>query len=178
MTRNSEGRARAGRNSEMEQIERGWRELQGLVESLGPGGLELKGSGTWAVKDHLVHIAAWELSLLGLLNGEDRRTAMGVPGVAEDTDAINEAVWLKHRNETVDQALAFSRSTHEALVERLGEMSDADLRRSYNHYQPNDPRDPNDDRPVVEWVGGNTYEHYAEHSGWIDQLVRESRAAR
>src|SRR5207249_3693099 len=65
-----------------------------------------------------------------------------------------------------------------AQGQRLGEMSDADLRRSYNHYQPNDPRDPNDDRPVVEWVGGNTYEHYAEHIGWIDQLVRESRAER
>jgi hypothetical protein len=103
---------------------------------------------------------------------------MGVPGVSEETDAINEAVWLKHRQETADEALGFSRRTHEALMERLRAMSDADLRRSYNHYQPNDPRDPGDDRPVVEWVAGNTYDHYAEHIGWINQLIKESRAAR
>ena len=110
----------------------------------------------------------------GLLNGEDRLTAMHVPGARDDTDAINEAVWLVHRDETADEALAFSRRTHEALMDRLRKMSDADLRHSYNHYQPNDPRDSRDDRPVVEWVAGNTYEHYAEHIGWINQLVQSS----
>jgi hypothetical protein len=28
------------------------------------------------------------------------------------------------------------------------------------------------------WVGGNTYEHYAEHVDWINQLISESSAAR
>jgi hypothetical protein len=165
-------------NAEIEPIEKGWRDLVALIDSLGNEGLELKGDDRWAVKDHLAHIAAWEMSLLGLIDGEDRRTAMGVPGAAEDTDSLNEAIWLAHRHESADQALAFSRASHEKLMGRLGAMSDADLRHSYNHYQPNDPRDPNDDRPVVEWVAGNTYEHYAEHIGWIDQIVKESRASR
>ena len=55
-------------------------------------------------------------------------------------------------------------------------MSDADFELSYNHYQPNQPRDPSDDRPALEWVAGNTWEHYAEHVDWINQL-RESKAA-
>jgi len=29
----------------------------------------------------------------------------------------------------------------------------------------------------MEWVAGDTYEHYAEHIGWINQLM-ESSAAR
>ena len=165
-------------NQEIEPIEKAWNELAALVDTLGTEKLELTGSGRWAVKDHLAHIAAWELSLIGLLNGEDRLTAMGVPGAGEDTDAINEAIWLAHRHDSAEQALALSRGTHAALMERLGATSDADLRRSYNHYQPNDPRDPGDDRPVVEWVAGNTYEHYAEHAGWIDQIIKESSAAR
>lgn len=165
-------------NSEIEPIEKAWLELIAVVDGLGGAGLELKGSGQWAVKDHLVHIGAWELSLLGLLDGEDRRTAMGVPAVPEDTDAINEAVWLAHRDETSEEAIAFSRESHVRLMRRLGTMTDADLRRSYNHYQPNDPRDPGDDRPVVEWVAGNTYEHYAEHIRYIDQLVKDSSASR
>jgi uncharacterized damage-inducible protein DinB len=165
-------------NKEIEPIEKGWNELSALVDPLGDEGLELKGSGRWAVKDHLAHIAAWELSLLALLDGEDLRTAMGVPGVAEDTDSLNEAIWLAHRHETAEQARAFSRESHARLMRRLGTMTDADLRRSYNHYQPNDPRDPGDDRPVVEWVAGDTYEHYAEHIGYIHEIVKDSSAAR
>jgi uncharacterized damage-inducible protein DinB len=165
-------------NAEIAPIAKGWSELTALIDTLGPSDLELKGSGRWAVKDHLFHIAAWELSLLALLDGEDLRSAMGVPGAAEDIDSLNEAVWLAHRDETAEQARDFSRASHEKLTRRLEAMSDADLRRSYNHYQPNDPRDPGDDRPVVEWVAGDTYEHYAEHRSYIDQIVKESRAAR
>lgn len=165
-------------NAEIGPIEKGWRELTSLVDSLGDEALDLKGDGQWAVKDHLVHIAAWELSLLGLLDGEDQRTAMGVPGVAGDMDAINEAVWLAHRDQSSEQAVAFLHESHERLMGRLRGMTDADLRRSYNHYQPNDPRDPGDDRPVVEWVAGDTYEHYAEHMAYIRGIVRDSSAAR
>jgi len=157
-------------NQEVEPIEKGWSELTALVESLGPAGLEKTGGGQWAVKDHLVHIAAWELSLLALLEGHDRKKAMGVPNASDETDDINEAVWLLHRHQTPEQVLAFSRDSHAAMLKRLREMSDADLRRSYNHYQPNDPRDPGDDRPVVEWVAGNTYDHYAEHIGYIKAI--------
>ena len=39
------------------------------------------------------------------------------------------------------------------------------------------PRAASDDRPVLDWVAGNTYEHYAEHISWINQLI-ESSAAR
>ena len=51
-------------NQEIEPIEKGWSALTALVDSLGPGDLELKGDGQWAVKDHLAHIAAWEQSLI------------------------------------------------------------------------------------------------------------------
>ena len=54
-------------------------------------------------------------------------------------------------------------------------MSDADLRKPYSHFQPKDPEKKG---PVIGWVAGNTYEHYAEHIGWIDQLLKESSAAR
>lgn len=164
-------------NQEIEPIDKAWQELTAVVDSVGAAGLDVKGGEQWAVKDHLVHIAAWELSLIALLDGQDRKKAMGVPDAADDTDTINEAVWLLHRQETADQVMAFSRDTHAALMSRLRAMSDADLRRSYNHYQPNDPRDPHDDRPVVDWVAGNTYDHYAEHVALINQLI-ESSAAR
>jgi Protein of unknown function (DUF1706) len=165
-------------NSVLDPIEKSWQELSALVDSLGPEGLTITGADGWAIKDHLIHIAAWEHSLIALLEGADRRTAMGVgPGV-DETDAINDAVWSMHRDMTPDQALDYFRQTHAVLIKLLGTMSDADLQLPYNHYQPNDPRDPGDNRPALDWVAGNTYDHYAEHVDWINQLVKDSSAAR
>ncbi len=102
---------------------------------------------------------------------------MGVGHDVDETDAINAAVWSLHREKTPEQALAYFRQTHALLMKLLNTLSDEDLKRPYNDYQPNDPRDPKDDRPALDWVAGNTYEHYAEHIAWINQLI-ESRAAR
>lgn len=166
------------RNSAVEPIEKSWSELNALVDSLGPRGLTMSGADGWAVKDHLIHIAAWEHSLQALIEGNDRREAMGVgPGIAE-TDAINAAVWSMHRSKTPEQALDYFHQTHALLMKRLGSMSDADLNLPYNHYQPNEPRDEGDNRPALDWVAGNTYEHYAEHIQWINQLIKESSPAR
>src|SRR5207245_25524 len=82
----------------------------------------ISGADGWAVKDHLVHIAAWEHSLLALLEGADRRTAMGVGREAEDTDSINAAVWSLHRSKTPEQALAYFRETHSLLMKLLATM--------------------------------------------------------
>ncbi len=165
-------------NSVLEPIEKSWNELNHLVESLGPIGLTMIGPDGWAVKDHLVHVAAWEHSLLALLDGSDRAAAMGVGPEVSETDSINAAVWSLHREKTPEQALAYFRQTHALLMKLLGGMSDADLKLPYNHYQPDDPRDPSDDRPALDWVAGNTYEHYAEHIGWINHLMSESSASR
>ena len=164
-------------NQVVDRIDERWRELNGIVDSLGPHGLVITGADGWAVKDHLVHIAAWEHSLLALLDGTDRRLAMGVGREAGDTDAINGEVWSLHRAKTPEQALDYFRRTHDLLMRRLRGMSDADLQLTYNHYQPSEPRDTDDDRPVIDWVAGNTYDHYAEHIAWISQLI-ESSAAR
>ncbi len=165
-------------NSVVEPIERSWTELNALIDSLGPSGLLITGPDGWAVKDHLVHIAAWEHSLIALFEGADRASAMGITRGVSDTDAINAMVWAMHRDKTPEEALTYFHQTHELLMKQLKTMSDDDLQLSYNHYQPNDPRDPKDDRPALDWVAGNTFEHYAEHISWIGQLVSDSSAAR
>jgi Protein of unknown function (DUF1706) len=166
------------RNSVLEPVEVGWRELDALVESLGPAGLLVTGADGWAVKDHLAHIAAWEQSLVALFAGTDRAAAMGVTETEGGTDALNDQIWKLHRDRTPEETLAYLRQTHEALMKRLSGMSDADLELSYNHYQPNDPRDPSDDRPAVDWVASNTWEHYAEHVAWIQAMLKDRSASR
>ena len=165
-------------NSVVQSIDESWSELVALVDSLGANGLTVVGADGWAVKDHLIHIAAWEQSVIALLQGGDRWAAMGVERDLQGVDAINDALWAMHRAMTPEQALDYSRKTHTLLMNVLRALSDGDLKQSYNHYQPHDPRDASDDRPALDWVTGNTFEHYAEHIGWIRQLVKESSAAR
>ncbi len=165
-------------NGVTEPIEESWKQLTALVESLGPDDLTLKGPDGWAVKDHLAHIAAWEASLIGLLEGADRATAMGLAANGdEETDQLNDEIWHLHRDKSPEEALTYFRDTHVALMRVLGKLSDDDLQRPYNDYQPNDPRDPDDNRPALDWVAGNTWEHYDEHREWVVQLIKDSRAA-
>jgi hypothetical protein len=166
-------------NSVVEPIEKSWHELTGLVESLGRDKLALRGADGWTVKDHLDHVAAWEKSLIALLDGSNRAAAMGIAASGDEgTDVINDAIWKMHREESPEQALAYFHDTHKELMRLLRKLSDADLQKPYNDYQPNDPRDPDDNRPALDWVAGNTWEHYAEHIEWISQLVNESSAER
>ena len=163
-------------NAEMELIDAAWKRLSDLVATLGPERLMAKAGDGWTVKDHLAHIGAWEHSLIGLIEGQDRLEAMGIhEAVEENTDVVNDAVYKLHQHETASQALEYFRDSHEQMIAVVGKLTDADLAKPYSHYQPSDP---DEKRPVRGWVAGNTYEHYAEHIDWIHQLIKESSAAR
>ena len=163
-------------NSEMPRIEASWNQLVELVNQVqDAGGLTRAGADGWSVKDHLAHIGAWEHSLLALIEGRDRPSGMGLTEPSEEIDVVNEAVRKLHDSDTPEEALGYFRDSHAQLVGALGKLSDADLEKPYSHYQPGDPDEM---RPVAGWVAGNTYEHYAEHIAWINQLLSESSAAR
>jgi len=158
-------------NSEVSRVDSAWNELSALIEKLGPDRLMAKAGDGWTVKDHVAHIGAWEHSLRGLIEGEDRLKAMGVhEPLEENTDVVNDAVFKLHEHETSAEALEYFRNSHAQLMAVLDKLSDADLAKPYSHYQPSDP---DEKRPVRGWVAGNTYEHYAEHVEWINQLLSQ-----
>jgi len=158
-------------NSEVSRVDSAWNELSALIEKLGPDRLMARAGDGWTVKDHVAHIGAWEHSLRGLIEGEDRLKAMGVhEPLEENTDVVNDAVFKLHEHETSAEALAYFRDSHAQLMAILDKLSEADLARPYSHYQPSDP---DEKRPVRGWVAGNTYEHYAEHVEWINQLLSQ-----
>jgi hypothetical protein len=72
------------------RLDTAWNELDGLVRGIQVGARIAPGTDGWAIKDHLVHIAAWEQSLLALLEGRDRDSAMGLGYV--DTEGTDERV--------------------------------------------------------------------------------------
>ena len=63
-------------------------ELVDLIATIDEADLSAPGpEGGWAIKDHLVHIGAWEHWLLALFDGRDRLAAMGAAGVDREIDA-------------------------------------------------------------------------------------------
>lgn len=156
-----------------ERVDVAWTDLWELVEPMGPETLATTGPDGWAVNDHLAHVAAWEQSLLAIFDGRDRIEAMGLKDVEHDTDAINAAVWELHHARSSEDAVKFFRDTHARLMARLESLDDEGLQLPYSHYQPASKGEETSDLPVIEWIAGNTYEHYLEHIDWIKNLISQ-----
>jgi hypothetical protein len=167
------------RDEAFDRIERSWRPLDELAGRLDSDRLQtLVSDGWWTVKDHLIHLAAWEDSLLALLDSRDRAAAMGAPGLENaGTDAINAAVQMQHRDDVPEEAVSRFRETHRRLLDRLRGLSDEDLSRPYSYYQP-DADGLDDGEPVSGWVAGNTFEHYDEHLAYIRAALERAPHSR
>lgn len=149
--------------------------LEETVGRLSDARMARPGPDGWSAKDHLAHVAIWEESLLALLEGRDREAAMGLePTPTWDLDAANAAIYERHRGLSLSTVRDLSQETHARVLAALARLTDADLLRPYAHYQPNDP--PHNPKPVIGWIDGNTWEHYAEHARWIDAMMASPAA--
>jgi hypothetical protein len=152
------------------RVESGWHELDGLARGLDAEGLSLPRSPDgWAVKDHLVHVAAWEHWLLALFERRDKLAAMGAASATKEIDSVNDIVYNNHRDDSVDEALGYFRESHERLMEALRRQSTEDFERPYKTFF--DAGEESDEQPVLVAVAANTYDHYAEHVGWIKEQL-------
>ncbi|MBA3944759.1 MAG: ClbS/DfsB family four-helix bundle protein [Herpetosiphonaceae bacterium] len=154
-------------------IDQGWSHLEQTIHSLNDSQLTtLRDTQGWSVKDHLVHITAWEQSLLALLEGRNRDQAMGLDDTQNrsmESDEVNNIIYQHNRERSLADVQAALERSHAEVVAAISGLSDADLRKPYSHYQPDDL--PSNSDPVVGWIIGNTYEHYDEHAAWIQTLA-------
>ena len=58
------------------------------------------------------------------------------------------------------------------MLDALAPLSDEDLQRPYSDFDPAATQGA--DRPIIGWIVGDTYDHYDEHRGWIEELLRAS----
>ena len=119
--------------------------------------------GSWSTKDILAHVAAWQQILLGFHIGR-QPFEQAAPGIAasyltDDVDTINEALYQRDRERPLAEVLDAFRRSHQQALATIESMSEADLFRSYT--PPG--RDPSDGGQLINWIAGDTYEHYMEH---------------
>src|SRR5512142_2119668 len=90
----------------------------------------IKDSQGWTVKDHLIHLAAWERSVVFFLQGQPRSAGLGIdPALYENGsgDDINAAIFKQHQAMPLAEAMAHFRDVHRQLIQLLEPLTDADL---------------------------------------------------
>jgi hypothetical protein len=149
-------------------------ELEALVDSLTPAELgEITSPDGWTVKDHLAHLAVWEAGTVAMLGKQPRFAAMGLNPAFVATNSeeeINQRIFELNREKTAAEVLEYFQQVHGQMMETLNALSEEELYHTYSYFQPDDP---GEDRgiPVIEWVKGNTYDHFDSHVEWIRKLI-------
>ena len=150
----------------LEEIEREWLALQKVVNKLSPEEMVTPGTGGWSPKDNLAHLTEWMKILLGYhLDGRPDYEVIGVsPEVTKDWDyqKINQILFERNRQRSVESVVDELKLIYAEVVGRLESIPFEDL------LKPRFPDDP-ENRPVLNYVLGNTSEHFAEHRENIEK---------
>jgi hypothetical protein len=131
----------------------------------------LKDAQGWTVKDHLIHMAAWERSVVFFLQGQPRHAGLGVDEALYENgsaDDVNAAIFQQHKEMPLAEAVVQFRDVHQQLIQLLEPLTDADLHKPYRAYLPDEP---GDDRTAMDVIYSNTTGHFEEHLDWIATLV-------
>lgn len=163
----------------LREIEGAWTKLNEALDRLTPEQMtEIRDPEGWAVKDHLVHIAAWERSVVVFLQGRPRHEGLDVDEQIYDRgddDEINAAIQAKRKDVSLPEALAEFREVHGQLLGLIEPMSDDDMYKANSDFQPDDTGE-RDERPIVGMIYSNTANHFKEHQEWIEGLVSQRSA--
>jgi hypothetical protein len=158
----------------IKRILRSRRELEALVMTLTLAEMsEVAAPDGWTVKDHLAHLAAWEAGTVAMLRKLPRFAAMGLDPAfvdASSEEEINQRIFELNHEQPLGEILENYRHTHQLMMQTIDELSEEELYHTYSYFQPDDP---GEDRgiPVIEWVKGNTYDHFDSHTEWIRKLI-------
>jgi hypothetical protein len=151
--------------------------LEEMLNSLSQEQLIQPGSSGWSIKDHLAHLAAWELGIAELLRCRPRFAAMQVEEAVsqgKSEEEINDLIYHQHTALPLDEVMQKFREAHSQLLAVLNELDDKDLLKPYASFAVEGGT--TQQKPVVNWIIGNTYAHFDEHLGYIQRTLKEIEA--
>jgi len=158
-----------------ERIGSSYAALEQTIGQLSEAQLTAPIDGSWSAKDLLAHIAAWERVMMHFHVGdrsfEDVTGLTSVPYATTPVDQINEALYARDRAVPLGQVLASFRNSHQELLSMLEGISEADL------FKPYTPAGRSGG-PLIEWIIGDSYDHYNEHRATMERLLGEQAAGR
>jgi uncharacterized protein (TIGR03083 family) len=155
--------------------DRNWKTLSAFLDGLTDAQLSaISDAQGWTVKDHLIHLTAWERSAVYFLQGKPRHVGLGTDEatyLTGDDDVINAAIYERQKAMPLADALTQFRAVHQQLLKTLEPLTDADLQKPYHHYLPDEPG-VGEGPQAINVVYGNSAYHFMEHLPWIEALVK------
>lgn len=157
-------------NSLVNKIQAGFEAILQAISGLNASQVSVPDQGGWSIKDNLAHLTVWEKIMLQA--DLDHQPAHQVLQLDEqrlkgmNEDAINAVIYERNQGRTYEAVLADFQQTTQQAIERLQALPFSEL------MGPAGREDP-ENRPLLLWVAGNTYEHFEEHLPRIqDQAKR------
>ena len=127
----------------------------------------------WTVKDHVIHMTAWERSVVFFLQGKPRHAGLDVDEalyLKGSDDEINAAIFQQRKDLPLREAFAQFRDVHRQMLNLLQPLTDADLHKPYRQYLPDEPGE-GEGPLAINVIGSNSAEHFTEHLAWMEALV-------
>ena len=154
------------------EVQTSWNNLHVYLQSLNDmQRTQVTDAAGWTVKDHVIHIAAWEKAALAMLEGKSKREVLDIsPEIWEqDDDPINAV--LQKRFETMhwDNVMQTLQENHTHMMDKIDTMTEDDLQLPHSHYQSKSKQDT----PIIKWIHWDTAHHYDEHLTWIKAIVEQ-----
>jgi hypothetical protein len=155
-----------------------WTNLNACLDTLTPEQMsEVRDAEGWTVKDHLIHLMAWERSGVLFLQGTPRFEGLGIDRtllLGGDFDKMNAAIQQRWEALSAAEARAALNDVHAQLLRLVEAMSDDELQKGLSEYAPS-TSGQDDARPISLLIYGDTTEHFQEHQQWIENLIAQSR---
>ena len=149
-----------------------WNDLNAYLDTLSEAQVtQPTDAGGWTAKDHVVHLAMWEGSMNAVLQKQSRREYMGVDADTwehDRPDGVNAIMQRNYKNWSWAEVRRKFRQEHEELVERVKALTEEDLQRPHNYYQP----DSDQTHPIARRLMIASCEHFDEHRPWIEKIVK------
>ena len=155
------------------QIDAAWAEFETYLAGLTDQQMtDLYDDQGWNVSDHITHLAAWEETIVMLIQGKPRFQFLGVDSTqlsGKPIDEINTVIRDHMKNLPIASAVAEYRRGHQELMASLQTLTDADLSQPGGKFFPQ--ISPDEARRVVDIIQDNADGHITEHLPWIKAIV-------
>jgi hypothetical protein len=124
--------------------------------------------GGWSPKDNLIHLAEWMVYLMGHhMDGVPRHDVIKLPEEITregDFDIMNRALFERNKDRSIEDVMAEIKRVYADLISKLKTMPFEELLK---------PRytDAPEKGILLDWVLGDTTEHFAEHRETIEKVL-------
>lgn len=152
----------------MSAIEREWKLLIDLADSLTDEQMTAPDSGGWTPKDNLAHLAEWMTILMDY--HMDNRPYYEAAGVLQEelpewsVEGVNPLLFKRNQNRSRIEVMDHLKRTYALLIAKLEKTPFEDLLK---------PRRPDNPDPLLIWVLGDTTEHFQEHRETIEKGIKK-----